>query len=522
MKILIVRVSSLGDVVHNMPMLADILRHYPDARIDWVVEEAYTSLVRLNRGVRNIIPFALRRWRKSLLSKKTHAEMQTFYQTLRLESYDLVFDTQGLLKTGVVMRMARLAPDGRRVGLANATEGSGYEAISRIFHTESIPVDPRTHAVLRARVVAAAALGYKVDGPADFNLQTPDASHASWLPDQPYAVFFHGTARDAKRWDNACWIQVAHDLNARGMPVLLPWGSEQEKQVAQQLAACIKNAQVLPKLSMMDAVILAQRAALAIGVDTGLTHIAAAFNRPTIELYCDSPRWKTEGNWSPSIVNLGDLGMPPAAAQAEAAVTRLLGPKSDFPCRNVRTVHDGTNISFTGRPAARSRCESACHLDAADRTQADLMRLLYSAAWWLALPVVFIRLWWRGRKEPGYRQHLAERFGFYGKPSASSPLLWVHAVSVGETRAAEPLVEALLQAYPSYRILLTHMTPTGRATGQTLFGKHGSRVMQSYLPYDTGWMVGRFLRHFSPRLCILMETEVWPNVMAQCARYLYD
>lgn len=146
------------------------------------------------------------------------------------------------------------------------------------------------------------------------------------------------------------------------------------------------------------------------------------------------------------------------------------------------------------------------------------MRFLYSVAWWLALPLVLGRLWWRGRRESGYRQHLAERLGFYGRPGASSPLIWVHAVSVGETRAAEPLVDALLQAWPSHAILLTHMTPTGRATGKVLFGKHGSRVMQCYLPYDIGWMVRRFLRHYTPQLCVLMETEVWPNVIAQCVR----
>jgi 3-deoxy-D-manno-octulosonic-acid transferase len=133
--------------------------------------------------------------------------------------------------------------------------------------------------------------------------------------------------------------------------------------------------------------------------------------------------------------------------------------------------------------------------------------------------MVLGRLWWRGRKEPGYREHLAERLGFYPPAAAGradAPLVWVHAVSVGETRAAEPLVDALLEQYPDSTILLTHMTPTGRATGQALFGKHAPRVMQSYLPYDTGWMVGRFIRHFRPRLCVLMETEVWPNLIAQC------
>ena len=148
------------------------------------------------------------------------------------------------------------------------------------------------------------------------------------------------------------------------------------------------------------------------------------------------------------------------------------------------------------------------------------MRLIYSIAWWFALPLVLLRLFVRGRKEPGYRQHIAERLGFYGSVARdrASPVLWVHAVSVGETRAAQPLIDALLVAYPAHTLLLTHMTPTGRATGKDLFGKQ-ARVVQSYLPYDTGWMVGRFLRHFKPKLCVLMETEVWPNVMAQCARH---
>jgi len=148
------------------------------------------------------------------------------------------------------------------------------------------------------------------------------------------------------------------------------------------------------------------------------------------------------------------------------------------------------------------------------------MRLFYCAVWWFAMPLVLLRLWRRGRKEPGYRQHIGERLGFYAPLPALAPrFIWVHAVSVGETRAAEPLVDALLRQYPEHSILLTCMTATGRATGAQVFGKHGARVVQSFLPYDTGWMCGRFLRHFKPAVCILMETEVWPNLMAQCKRH---
>lgn len=324
LKILLVRVSSLGDVLHNLPMVADILRHHPDALIDWVVEEGYVSLVRLNPHVRTIIPFALRRWRKSLASKATRAEVKAFFKTLRAERYDYVFDTQGLLKTGVIMGAARLAPGGRKVGLANGSEGSGYEAISRIFHTDSIALDPRTHAVARGRLVAAAALGYQADTAPDFGLPPPDpANRPAWMPAEPYAVFFHGTARAAKKWPAANWIATGAALAP--MPVLLAWGSAGEKAEAELIAAGLPNARVLPKLSMDEAVSLARNAALAIGVDTGLTHIAAAFVRPTIELYCDSPKWKTEGNWSPRIVNLGDLGAPPAVADVTSACARLMG-----------------------------------------------------------------------------------------------------------------------------------------------------------------------------------------------------
>ena len=141
----------------------------------------------------------------------------------------------------------------------------------------------------------------------------------------------------------------------------------------------------------------------------------------------------------------------------------------------------------------------------------------YSALWWLLLPAVLFRLWWRGRKEAGYRQHIAERFGLHrlSHPGFPSPLLWVHAVSVGETRAAEPLIRTLLARYPSHHLLLTHMTPTGRATGAALFGNE-PRVLQSYLPYDTLALTRRYLQSAKPALCVLMETEVWPALIDSC------
>jgi heptosyltransferase-1 len=207
--------------------------------------------------------------------------------------------------------------------MANGTEGSGYEALSRIFHSRSVKVERRAHAVARGREVAAAALGYRIDSAPDFGLPAPSqAERPEWLPAGDYAVFFHGTARDAKKWATADWIETGKALAP--MPVLLPWGSPLEKEEAEAIARAVPNARVLPKLSMMEAVTLARFAGLAIGVDTGLTHIAAAFVRPTVEIYCDSPRWKTEGNWSPRIVNLGDDKAPPSAREVIDAARALL------------------------------------------------------------------------------------------------------------------------------------------------------------------------------------------------------
>ena len=140
--------------------------------------------------------------------------------------------------------------------------------------------------------------------------------------------------------------------------------------------------------------------------------------------------------------------------------------------------------------------------------------MLYNLLLLLLLPFIPLRLLWRARKQPEYLQHLGERFGFYAIRS-ERPLIWIHAVSVGETRAAAPLIDALLARHPDHAILLTHMTPTGRATGESLYGE---RVLRAYLPYDYPFCVRRFLRHFRPRLALFMETELWPNLVTACRK----
>lgn len=324
MKVLFIRVSSLGDVLHAMPVVADILTHFPHATIDWVVEESFIDLVKLNASIEHIIPFGLRRWRHQLLSPRTWEEIQQFKRALQTETYDLVLDCQGLIKTGVIMGLAQ---GHAKVGFANATVGSGFEKLSCVFHTKSIKTDPYTHAITRNRLLAAHALGYVNElsiTPLNFNLKQPHC-RAPWLPHNPYVTFFYGSAGKHKKWPLSQWSTVGKYVNAHGYPVLLCYGNAEEQAEAVALASTLNNVHILPKLSLIEAILLAQKAHVVIGLDTGLTHIAAAFCRPTIELYVHSPRWKTEGNWSNHIINLGDINKPPHPQDVMAAFDQLTG-----------------------------------------------------------------------------------------------------------------------------------------------------------------------------------------------------
>jgi len=147
-----------------------------------------------------------------------------------------------------------------------------------------------------------------------------------------------------------------------------------------------------------------------------------------------------------------------------------------------------------------------------------MARHVYTLLFYLAQPLIWVRLLWRARKQPAYLHHLGERYGFY-RQSTPAHIFWLHVVSVGETRAAESLIKALLDAYPDHSLLLTHMTPTGRESGQELIAKYGPRLVQAYLPYDLPDACGRFFKHFKPQIGLLMETELWPNLIASANRH---
>ncbi len=323
-KILIVRVSSLGDVVHNMPVIADIRRRHPDAQIDWLVEESFIDLVQLVEGVRRAIPFSLRRWRKRLFSLDNWREIGAFRRALAAEKYDLVIDCQGLVKTAWVGSWAR----GPLAGLANRTDGAGFEWPVRFFYDRRVPVPPRTHVVERTRQLVAAALGDPAPQPTDdidFGIDTRRAalalSSAGLNLPVPYVVFVHATSRADKQWPDTAWIELGQALVQRGASIVLPWGSDAERETSERLAREFGAAALVPpKLSLPAVVGLIDGAAATVGVDTGLVHIAAALKRPTVELYNFATAWRTGGYWSPDVINLGTAGQPPTLQQVKAAL----------------------------------------------------------------------------------------------------------------------------------------------------------------------------------------------------------
>lgn len=340
MRILIVKVSSLGDVVHNMPVVQDVLRAHPDAQIDWLVEENFADLVRMVKGVRKVIPLALRRWRKSPFAAKTRQEWRAFRNRLGQEQYDVVIDSQGLVKTGWLTSLVSLAPHGRVIGLGNRTEDSGYEWLSRLWYREKISIPTRVHVVTRSRILFAKALGYAqqqapsvdtiVPFPMDFGLHPAADVVVPNAPPQPYVVLIHATSRADKCWPDADWIALGQRLQAQGYSLVLPWGSASEKVVSERLQKALQHsdnttpqAYVPSKMNLVQVTALLDRAVAVVGVDTGLVHIAAALEKPTIELYNFTTAWRTGGFWSPQILNLGQAGDLPTLAQVTAGLQQL-------------------------------------------------------------------------------------------------------------------------------------------------------------------------------------------------------
>jgi heptosyltransferase-1 len=316
LKILLVKTSSLGDVIHQLPAVTDIRMHFPDARIDWVVEESFAELPALHPGMSRVIPVAVRRWRRALLNPASWREMAAFRHALQSFRYDLILDSQGLIKSAAI---TLLAP-GPRCGYDRA---SAREPLAALAYDKTIAMPKNLHAVERNRRLAGRALGYEPDTPVDYGIATPQ-TELPWLTAQPYVVLLHATSRADKEWPEADWLVLAAHLHASGLRCILPWGSPREQARSERLAAQMADALVAPRLNLTQAAALLGNARAVVGVDTGLTHLAAALKVPVVALYCASEPGLTGVYSAGPAVNLGQAGQVPRPDEVIAALAGVI------------------------------------------------------------------------------------------------------------------------------------------------------------------------------------------------------
>lgn len=284
MRVLLIKTSSLGDVIHTLPALTDAQAAVPGIRFDWVVEEGFAEIPVWHPAVAEVIPVAIRRWRRNPLQTLRSGEWKRFRRRLRAHRYDLVIDAQGLLKSA-------LLTVGLKAPIAGLDKQSAREPLASHFYQQRIPVPRDQHAVERVRQLFAQALNYRVPQTiGDYGL------NRAWLageqPSAGYLIFLHGTTWVTKHWPELYWRRLAELAVERGMQVKLPWGNDAEKARAQRIAEGLDGVQVLPKLPLAGVANILAGARACVAVDTGLGHLAAALDIPTVSLYGPTnPGW---------------------------------------------------------------------------------------------------------------------------------------------------------------------------------------------------------------------------------------
>lgn len=277
MRVLIIKTSSMGDIVHTLPALTDAGKFFSTIRFDWVVEENFAAIPKWHPLVDKVIPVALRRWRKSIFSSSVRREWREFRQNLQQNNYDFIIDAQGLLKSALLTRIAKAK---RKCGF---NWQSIREPLASIFYHNKIAVPKNQHAITRTRALFASVLGYELP----LNIPEYDINPIVNLLQQemPYLVFLHGTTWATKHWPEKYWIELAKLANKAGYGIKLLWGNKKEEQRAKTIAATVDNAEVLPPLTFENIANVLSGAKGVITVDTGLGHLAAALDLPTIALY---------------------------------------------------------------------------------------------------------------------------------------------------------------------------------------------------------------------------------------------
>jgi len=315
-RVLIVKVSSMGDVIHALPVVRDLKCFRPEIEIDWVVEEAFAEIVRAHPDVTRVLPYGLRRWKKQPFARAHWQQWRAFRDSLQARPYDAVFELQGLFKTALLCRTA----DGKSFGFNRA---AAKEPWSACLLDAPLPIKRDTHMIEQLRSVPAQALGYSVQSLPDFGLDLARVS-TDWTPPvQPYAVFLHMTAADYKLWPEARWIELARALLDQGYTPVLPWGSTAEQERAARIVQAAGGGVVAPRLGLLAWGKIMQGAHAVVGLDTGLSHLAAATGARAVFLFGATPRWRIAPYWSERHATLGEPGYWPSVADVLAALKAL-------------------------------------------------------------------------------------------------------------------------------------------------------------------------------------------------------
>lgn len=313
-RVLIVRMSSLGDIIHTFPVATDLARQVPGVTLHWAVEGEYVELARMHPAIAEVIPVAIRRWRRAPFAGATWREVGAARRALKAAPYDAILDTQGLLKSVWVAKQARGPVHG-------FGRGTAREPLVSRFYDRTYEFAPSDHKIFRYRSVAAHALDYAFPPAIDYGLAVPPAP--GFAPQGPYVVLMHSTARAAKLWDEASWSAVARHLDARGLVCVLPWGSETERARAERLAAPLARALVPPRMSITEAAGLLGHARAVVGLDTGFTHLAAALRVPVVGIFCDSEPVDAHPAGMGAATWRGGVGRPPRFEQVIEALAEV-------------------------------------------------------------------------------------------------------------------------------------------------------------------------------------------------------
>jgi lipopolysaccharide heptosyltransferase I len=313
--ILFIKTSSLGDVIHHMPALVDARKARGDATFTWLVEEAFAPLVRLHPAVSEVVPVAWRRWRKSLYAPETVTEIKKSLADIRARAYDVIVDSQGLLRSAAIARVAK----GERHGY---DASSIREPLASFFYDVRHRVSRELHAVERNRILSGLSLGYTPQGAPEFGLD-----RARFAKDAArYAVFLHATARMEKLWPEDHWIALGRmlgEITGEDTKLVLPWGNDLERARSERIAARVQNASVPDRAPLDQVAKLIAGAQFVVGVDTGLMHLAAAFGVPLVAIFSGSKPGLTGPVGNGRIAVLGADGAPPSVDAVAGAVGKI-------------------------------------------------------------------------------------------------------------------------------------------------------------------------------------------------------